>query len=101
MSPHRFSQRNGIMKQSRCVASAILGSLLSAPFAVGQTLINLAAQSKNEDFSAAVATKPAKVGTTLPATCSVGEVFFKTNAPPGQNLFGCTATNIWSDLGSG
>lgn len=48
------------------------------------------------DGSGATTTKPMKSGTSLPATCSVGEQFFKTNATAGQNLYGCTATNTWT-----
>lgn len=40
-------------------------------------------------------------GNTLPATCVVGQQFFKTNATAGQNLYGCTATNTWTVLGDG
>jgi hypothetical protein len=35
-------------------------------------------------------------GTSLPGTCAVGRVFFKTDAPAGQNLYGCTATDTWT-----
>lgn len=35
-------------------------------------------------------------GTALPATCTVGQVFFDTDATAGQNVFGCTATNTWT-----
>lgn len=41
------------------------------------------------------------IGTSLPATCSVGQRYFKTNATAGQNLYGCTATNTWNVLGDG
>ena len=40
-------------------------------------------------------------GTSLPATCTVGQRYFKTNATAGQNLYGCTATNTWTALGAG
>jgi hypothetical protein len=62
----------------------------------GQTLVNLRTQSKNVDFSAAASTKPAKSGSALPAACSMGEMFFLTSAPAGQNLYVCTAQNIWT-----
>ena len=42
-----------------------------------------------------------KNGTVLPATCGVGEVYFKSNAMAGSNLFGCTASNTWTLLGGG
>ena len=65
-----------------------------------QTSIDLRTQAKSVDFSAAAYTKPSKVGTALPAACTVGETFFNSSAPSGQNLYGCTATNRWSLLGS-
>lgn len=38
----------------------------------------------------------------LPATCTVGQVAFITNATPGQNQYNCTATNTWTqNLNSG
>jgi hypothetical protein len=54
------------------------------------------------DFSGAASTAPMKAGTTLPAACSVGQAFFKTDAPAGQNIHLCTASNTWSQVsGSG
>lgn len=61
-----------------------------------QTAIDLKNQTRNIDFSGASSTRPFKTGTVLPAACSVGESFFKSNATPGQNLFSCTATNTWT-----
>lgn len=40
-------------------------------------------------------------GTTLPAKCGIGQIFFKTNVTAGANLYGCTSTNTWTALGSG
>jgi hypothetical protein len=57
--------------------------------------------SGNIDFGSATTTSPAKRGTTLPATCAVGEEYFKTDAVAGQNKYGCTATNTWTVLGDG
>ncbi len=37
--------------------------------------------------------------TTLPATCTVGQIYFKTDATAGQNVYGCTATNTWTAQG--
>lgn len=65
-----------------------------------QTAIDLRTQTKNVDFTQAVTTKPNKSGTALPATCGVGETFFLTGAPAGQNLYGCTSANTWSALGA-
>lgn len=42
------------------------------------------------------------IGTTLPATCTVGEVYFKSDATAGQNIYECAATNTWTQqLNSG
>ena len=65
-----------------------------------QTRVDLRTQGKSIDFSDAVSTRPAKTGTTLPATCSPGELFFKTNAPEGNNLFGCTGAAQWKQMAS-
>jgi hypothetical protein len=73
--------------------AALLSGLLSA-----QTTVDLRAQSRNVDFSAAIATKPFKTGAVLPAACAAGESYFKTDAAPGQNLYVCTATNTWTQL---
>jgi hypothetical protein len=67
-----------------------------------QTQVDLRTQSKSVDFSAANSTKPMSVGTVLPAACGVGQMFFLSNAPAGQNLYACVATNTWTlQSGSG
>jgi len=72
--------------------------LLVLSQAYAQTRVDLRIQSKDIDFSGADTTIPFKAGTTLPATCSVGEAFFMTNAPAGANLYACTALNSWTLL---
>ena len=80
------------------VRCGILAVATTAAF--GQTLINLGAQGRNVDFSSAPFTRPVKTGTALPASCSVGDLFFNTTAPAGQNLYGCPAANGWTLLGT-
>jgi hypothetical protein len=53
------------------------------------------------DFSGAASTAPMKAGTTLPPACSVGQAFFKSDAPAGQNIYLCTASNTWSQVSGG
>ena len=65
----------------------------------GQTRVDLQNQAKNVDFSSAVSTKPTRTGPSLPATCDVGEMFFLTTAPIGQNLHVCSGVNVWSIQG--
>jgi hypothetical protein len=63
---------------------------------LGQTRVDLKTQSQRVDFAAAGFTRPVATGTTLPAICSAGQLFFNTAAIPGSNLYACTATNIWT-----
>lgn len=63
---------------------------------IAQTQVDLRSQSRSVDFSGAAATKPFKSGTTLPAACTVGEMFFKTDAAAGQNVYTCGSPNTWS-----
>lgn len=79
----------------------ILLGLGSAAGLLAQTQVDLRSQSKQVDFSTAPSTRPVKTGTVLPSVCAVGELFFRTSATPGQNLFGCTATNTWIQLSGG
>jgi hypothetical protein len=41
-------------------------------------------------------TAPVKTGTSLPATCTTGDLFFKSDATAGSNFYGCTGTNTWT-----
>lgn len=43
--------------------------------------------------------QPIKAGVTLPASCAAGDLFFKTDAQPGSNLYGCSPANVWSVQG--
>jgi len=58
--------------------------------ALCQTTVNLKTQSRNVDFGKAVSTKPFKMGTVLPSSCVDGEMFFKSSAAAGQNLYACS-----------
>jgi hypothetical protein len=44
--------------------------------------------------------RPLQIGTVLPANCTVGDTYFKTDATAGANLYGCTSANTWSVQGS-
>jgi len=76
-------------------AAALCNALLLA-----QTTINLGTQGRNVDFTNAPYTRPVKTGTSLPASCSPGELFFNLSAAAGQNLTGCAAVNSWIVLGN-
>lgn len=52
------------------------------------------------DASGATTTKPAKTGTTDPATCAVGEFFVNTTTASNPLTKQCVATNIWGTTAS-
>ncbi len=85
------------MRQNRVLALALAAGL----GAWGQTKIDLASQGKAVDFSAANSTRPVKTGVSLPPACLPGEMFFKRDATPGQNLYFCTANNTWTQMTGG
>jgi hypothetical protein len=68
----------------------------------GQTVVNGGRQITGSwDAGGAASTRPAKTGTSLPATCAVGDQYFRTDAAAGQNLFLCTAANTWTQISGG
>lgn len=58
----------------------------------------VAASGSVQDASQAAVTKPFRVGAALPSSCTVGQAFFKSDAPAGQNLYLCTANNTWTPV---
>lgn len=71
---------------------AVWASLLPA-----QTVINGGRTVKGPwDASGAMSTKPVKMGTATPGTCSSGELFFNTSDPAGQNVYLCNPANTWN-----
>ena len=91
---HRGSSR-GRTSALPCLALALIVAGANA-----QTKIDLRTQAKSIDFSAAGSTKPFRTGTVLPSSCSVGETFLKIDAPAGQNVYVCTAANVWAVQGA-
>ncbi len=81
----------------------LIAATALAAVANGQTTINGGRQIRGVwDASGAASSKPARTGAGLPATCEVGEQYFRTDAAPGQNLNLCTAPNTWTAIsGSG
>jgi len=67
------------------------------------TLASTNTLTGRQDATGAASTAPAKTGTSLPGTCVVGDLFFKSDATAGQNLYECGATNTWTQqlAGSG
>lgn len=75
-----------------------LGGSVSLPGTVMQTNQSNTISAGTQDASGAAHTLPAKRGliSALPATCTVGEEYFATDATAGQNKYFCTATNTWT-----
>ena len=72
--------------------------IVGAGLAVAQTRVDLRSQTKSVDFTSADTTKPFKSGIALPAFCSSGEVFFKSDEIPGKNIHICAPANHWIQL---
>src|ERR1700722_5200242 len=72
----------------------MIAGLLTA-IAEGQTQVDVKAQTRNVNFSGAIFVIPFPTGTALPATCTVGSMFFNSGSAVGSNLYGCVATNTW------
>lgn len=60
------------------------------------TQLDLRVQSRDVDFTGSSATKPFKAGTGLPSSCGPGEMYYRTDAAAGMNVYGCTASNSWT-----
>jgi hypothetical protein len=80
----------------------IIGLAWWASLLPAQTVINGGRTIQGAwDASGATMTKPARTGISLPAACSVGEIFFSTTAAAGENLYVCAAANSWAQLAGG
>lgn len=82
----------------RYVNLAIVLMLQAAALSIAQaqTQVDLRTQSKAVNFSGAPSTLPMTTGTTLPSSCTTGQMFFVTNAAAGANLYACTSANTWT-----
>jgi hypothetical protein len=75
----------------------IISAVMLTPFASrAQSQVDLANQTRNVNFSNAPFTRPVKTGTAQPVTCTIGDLFFNTAAPAGQNLYACVGSNTWT-----
>lgn len=77
----------GVLAKARIIATAVYNDQANA-YSTGL-----------QDFRSAQLAAP--VGTSNPASCSVGQVFFRSDAAAGQNWFLCTALNTWTQVLSG
>lgn len=66
------------------------------------TTVDLQVQGRNPDFSNFLFTRPITVGTVLPTSCQLGQLYFNSAGGAGSNLYGCTAPNVWTlETGTG
>ena len=93
-----FSGFRHLVSVSRALFALL--ALCAAPAFSQNTAINLGTQGRNPDFASQPFTRPVTVGTSIPAVCQVGQLFFNSSAAAGSNLYGCTGVNIWTVLAS-
>jgi hypothetical protein len=72
------------------VKQIVVGMMLAA-LGLAQTQVDIRTQTKG----------PLKTGALLPVACEVGEVFFLTGVAAGQNLYGCSTANTWTQQAGG
>ncbi|MBV8553076.1 MAG: hypothetical protein JOY54_17405 [Acidobacteriaceae bacterium] len=82
------------------IGRTALAIALAAIHGLCQTSVNLGTQGKNADFSHLPFTRPISVGTTLPAACQIGQMFFSTAVAAGANVYVCVQANTWASIGS-
>jgi hypothetical protein len=78
----------------------VISAACSLICAHGQTLLDLRTQTRDVDFSVSPFTRPVKVGAGLPVTCGLGDLYFRSDVTPGGNLYGCTASDTWTQMSS-
>lgn len=85
----------------RLFSSITLLAICLGMSVAAQTRVDLSTQSKGIDFQTQPYTKPLKTGASLPSICTPAELFFLSSAPPGSNIYACTAVNSWSPQAPG
>lgn len=108
---HVSAQEQGGGQGATGGGAAAWGSITGALSAQTDLNIALAAKAPSAsptltgtvDSSGATHTLPAAKGLTAskPATCTIGEEYFATDATAGQNKYLCTATNTWTQQKGG
>lgn len=74
----------------------ILVLLVAAGQMAAQTVTGTLTVRGRLDAAQAVSTSPARVVTSLPATCATGQAVLLTTAPLTEWLHVCTAANVWT-----
>ena len=88
-----------IIKSKGLMLLAFTMGVLSSGFAQDKiTGVGLTVSGRF-DVTEAASTAPVKVGSAVPPTCAVGDMFFDSDEVPGAGLLTCTATNVWTAIG--
>jgi hypothetical protein len=92
---------NTIFKYAPSGSSGSVWNSLVESFRFTGAGVFQAASGGTLNISSAAHSTPAKVGLAgnKPTTCSVGELYFASDASAGQNILGCTASNTWTQQG--
>jgi len=89
------------MRTKRIARNGLIGMILwitGVSITEAQTRIDLRTQGKTPDLSQMGSTKTIQTGTVIPAACATGEMFFRTNAAAGSNLYMCVSANTWTGI---
>jgi len=84
------------MKHPMKPLTIVVLSVLSSVLLYAQAVTGGLTSKGPVDSTSATSTAPIKSGTSLPGTCSVGQLFFKTDAANTGVLYACTATNTFT-----
>jgi hypothetical protein len=76
-------------------------ALTCACVARAQTVGGSGVAGRRIDFTPAAETRVFRTGTSLPATCNKGAIFYKTDAPAGKNVYLCTDKDTWTQASAG
>jgi hypothetical protein len=79
----------------------LFGICILQVLSVGQTRVDIERQGKGVSHLSPPFVSPIRVGESLPADCTVGDLFFKTTAQPGNNIHVCHENGSWLPQGSG
>lgn len=74
--------------------------LLLPLLATAQTQLDIERQGKRVDFLRPPFASPLRLGSTLPLTCTAGELYFLTSATPGNNIHVCYSNGNWAITGA-
>lgn len=90
-------------RTNKMILMALAGAALLWGMTVNGSLAVLGTLTASVvDFGSATATVPARKGAGAPSgVCGQGEMYFRTDSLPGQNLYICTAADTWAATGGG